>query len=151
MPAKQITHKEGGLTAVFREKLGADVLDASTVHHILAQHIAKQLRITDAAKLPSRFWGRFIFVSDVMQQTVSLAGDDRFDIPTIDASPEDIVDFYDFVMQLPEKTIEFFRTGLRKFENVPLVTGGSDDSDSKDESAEETETTVTETTAHIPA
>lgn len=129
MPAKQVKHVsvELELEAVFREKTGADVLDASTIHHVLAEHIAKQLKAKDATKLPNRFWGRIVFVTNIIQQTVSLDGKGRFDIPSIDDASEDITDFYDFMVspEITEKQIDFFRDGMRKLDSVPLGNGAS--------------------------
>lgn len=130
MKEKRVTHEANGLKAVFREKLGSDVLDASVVHHILAEHIGKQLKVKDSSKIPNRFWARILFVTNVIQQTVSLEGEDRFEIPNIDSPAEDITDFYEFVMALSADLIDFFREGLRKFDAVPLVTGAPDDSNS---------------------
>lgn len=130
MAARQITHEANGLKAVLREKLGSDVLDASIVHNVLAEYIAKQIKVKDISKLPTRFWSRILFVTNIMQQTVSLEGDDRFDIPTIDASEEDMADFYEFLMGRSEETINFFRDGFRKFDTDPNLIGASSESTS---------------------
>lgn len=151
MPAKQVKHVsvELELSGVFREKTGADALDASTIHYMIAQHIAKQMK-KDVNKLPDRFWGRIVFVTNIILQTVSLDGKGRFDIPTVDASAEDITDFYDFMMssEITEKQIIFFQDGLRKFDPVPLATGGQDEAASKNGSQE---SQTTETTTLTPA
>jgi hypothetical protein len=150
MSAKQASHESVKLElwATFREKLGSDVLDASTIHHTLADHIRKDIKVADASKLPNRFWGRILFVTNVLQQTVRLEGKGRFDIPDIDAPTEDITDFYEFMMARDEETIEFFREGLRKFDAVPLATGGKDEAASKNGSVE---SQTKETMNPIPA
>lgn len=134
MPALQITHKDQGLTLVLRERLGADALDAVVIHRILAAHIAKQIKAKDISKLPSRYWERIVFVANVIQQSVSFTGDDRFDIPTIDSPAEDIEDFYDFMMSLPERIVEVFKAGFRKFNAVPNQDGEKKDLALKSES-----------------
>lgn len=150
MPAKQVSHENVKLElwATFREKLGSDVLDASTIHHIIAEHIRKQIKIAEAASVPKRFWGRILFVTDVLQRTVRLEGKGRFDIPSIDAPDEDIVDFYEFMMNRDEETIEFFREGLRKFAPAPLETGDKNEVASKNGSMESPKM---ETTTLTPA
>lgn len=122
---KRITYEKDGLTGVFREKLGADVLDEPNIHILLGAHIAKQLG-ANFDKLPNRFWTRIIFVTNVMQQTVSLSGEDRFEVPGVYATEDEITDFYDFMMRLPVSMIEFFKEGLARFDEVPLVTGEND-------------------------
>lgn len=125
MPARQIIHEHDGLRAVIREKLGSDVLDAPSIHMVMATHIAKELRIEDPTKISNRYWGRIVFVTNVIQQVVRLEGDDRFDIPTIDAPEDAITDFYEFMMLRPEAIIDFFRDGFKKFEPDPLAIGAT--------------------------
>lgn len=122
---KRITYEKNGLTAVFREKMGADVLDERNIHLLIGTHIAKQLGL-GFDKLPNRFWTRIIFVTNVMQQTVSLSGEDRFDIPGTYATDDEITDFYDFMMTLSADMIDFFTGGLAKFDAAPLETGEQD-------------------------
>jgi hypothetical protein len=127
MPARQIVHEKDGLRAVLREKLGSDVLDAPSIHMVMASHIAKELRIEDPTKIPNRFWGRIVFVTSLMQQTIRLEGDDRFDVPSIDASDEDILDFYKFITgpSISPDVIDFFRDAFKKLDPVPLAIGAT--------------------------
>lgn len=130
MPTRQITHESEDLKVIFRERLGADVFDASTIHGVLVDHIAKEIKLKDKTKLPRRYWGRVIFVTNIIQQTVSVDGTSRFDIPGPDAPDEDITDFYEFAMALPERIINFFQEGLNRFDAVPLVTGAPNETSS---------------------
>lgn len=149
MPAKQIKHVsvELEMSWVLREKTGVDALDAPIIHHILAEHIAKQIKVKDTSKIPNRFWSRIVFITNLMQQSVSLDGRGRFDIPSIDAPAEDITDFYDFMVsaEISEKQIDFFRDGLRKFDAPPNPDGGKKDPALNDESTA-SQTTMKTTT-----
>ena len=128
MAARNIVHETHGLRGVFREKLGSDVLDAPTIHMLIATHIAKQIRIDEPTKIPNRYWGRIVFVTNVMQQVIRLEGDDRFDIPSIDAPEDVITDFYEFMMERPEAIVDFFRDGFKRLEPVPLAIGATSES-----------------------
>jgi hypothetical protein len=125
MPARQIVHEKDGLRAVLREKLGSDVLDAPSIHMVMINHIAKELRIEDIKNVPNRFWGRVVFVTNIMQQIIRLEGDDRFDVPNIDAPAEDVIDFYEFMMERPESIVDFFREAFKRFEPDPLAIGAT--------------------------
>lgn len=113
MPVKQITHIDtaNSLTVIMRERLGSDALDKPTLFFALREHIKKQTGLGD--DLTTRLWMRLSFVANVIQQTVSLTGDDRFDIPAPYASDEDIADFYDFMMARPESVIVFLKAALK--------------------------------------
>lgn len=153
MPAKEITRKDdkANLQAVLREKLGSDALDSTYIHGILAAYIRKSMKAGPDFNLSNRIWARIIFVTDVMLQTVSLSGEGRFDVPGIDATDEDITDFYEFMMIRPANVIDFFRHGFLAFDALPNPNGGQDVSASKSESTSDlTLQTPMETNA-IPA
>lgn len=138
MPLRQITHEAYGLKAVMRERSGADVFDAVLIQKVLVDYCAKQIKppLKSATDLPNHLWQKIFFVTYLIQQTVSLEGKDRFDIPAVDAPAEDIIEFFEFVMGLPARVITFFQEAVSRFDELPNPDGGPEDPALNDESAE---------------
>ena len=118
MPIRTITHTGHGLTVTMRERLGSDALDKSTLFFALREHLKKQTGLDD--NLSSRLWMRVDFVVGVIQQTVALDGDGRFDVPGAYASDDEVVDFYEFMMNRPAKVIEFLQAALKLVNAEPV-------------------------------
>lgn len=109
---KQVTHETEDLIITMREKLGMDELDSPLLFFILREHLKKQTGLGD--NLAPLLWTRITFVIEVIQQTVSVAGKGRFDIPNVYATEDEIADFYDFMMGRSTEVIKAFQETLKK-------------------------------------
>lgn len=124
---KQVPHETPTLTITMREKLGVDELDSPLLFYILREHLKKQTRLGD--NLAPLLWTRITFAVEVIQQTVTIEGPDRFDVPSAYASEDEITDFYDFLMSRPLDVIKGFQAALKKVEtkSVPNLDGAKDE------------------------
>lgn len=135
MPVRTITHtdKDLELTVTMRERIGSDALDTPTLFYALREHLKRQTGLGD--DLTPRLWMRITFVLNIIQQTISLEGGNRFDIPGSYAADDDIADFYDFMMTRPEKVIEFFKGALKLVKDEPAPNPNGAPNETSSESA----------------
>lgn len=117
---RQITHTTDSISITVRERIGMDELDYSTIILALRDHVMASGAFKTHKDIPNRVWGRIGHVTNVIQQTLSVEGEKRIDVPAPHASDEDLGAFYDFYLSLPDESIvKAFSTVLELISKEP--------------------------------
>lgn len=129
MSARQYTHKamrkekQGDqeidvfdFSITVREQLGRDVGTSRYVQIVLREHLKKEMGVS---KLPDIAWETIIPVTNIVTQTMSTDGNLPFRVPSSSDPEQDIITFYECLMDLPGRYMRAFEAALEKVNAEP--------------------------------
>lgn len=130
-----VTHPDGDFAITVREQLGRDIGNGYFVRLTIRDAIRAQLGLGENASIPDVLWENISTVSKAITQTVETSGAIPFEVPPCSAPLDEIVAFYECLLDLPGRYLKAFADALKKIEEppVPLETGSKDDEPSTSE------------------